>query len=939
MSDALDTAYVEILPDFRKFNRNTRENLNRVSKTIADRLGKAFEGVESSVEDMGETIAKTSTSASKKLSDDIKKSTDKVKTSIKGVERQSKTSFKGVEESSTTAADGVEESATRMERTAGRVFDRLRKRVDDLRTSMAGLGDRLFSIQGRFAGLGALLTVAFVAAVGVVDELGSLLTTLPALAAVAAAGFATLAAVTHGMSDAFAAAFGDADEFAEATEKLAPAARSVAQEFRALVPLIRQIGQEVQEAAFDQLDGQLTAVADNLAGPFRTGLTRAATALGALILGVTAFGQQSETARTVELAFLAVEAVFESMANTIQPLLEGLRILADEFLPRIADAAGPLGQVGQSFKEWAENAVATGEAVADVERALGFLATMGRIAARIGDLLGASFDAAAAAGVDLFRTIEDAIDAAVELAETPRGQAGLEQFFLAVDRIVAALLPIVGQLAVQLGRLADPIADLVEAISPGVKAALEGIADALVALVDSGGREFMEDLSDALVILSPNLGILGGALGSLLKAVSPLLEPVAALIAMLVNFAATIIELISPSIETLAAGIAAILLPVFTAWLMVAQEALPPLIDAFRRLAEASVPLIEQFGGLLLEAMEELMPSAIALTMLAVQGLIFLIDWWIENNEKVIQTLKDVYNWIKDNVVPVIRDELWPVIRDELIPALSDLQDEFKNLWDEIVNLWNEVLELVSVLTEDLDPELDVTRLAFVAVRGAVVLLRLWMSHLVDVIKVITRVLQPMIRMWATAVQGAKGLQRAIQTLRGSGVDLLGTIQGIINRGLRVVNVFNGIRQAAQNVANAIGNIPSLPDLGGLGGFFNFFANGGIVTGPTRAVVGEAGPEVIIPLTQPNRARQLVEESGLLNLISGSAMRAAPMASRSNAASSSGASITIERGAVNMVFNALPSDEAQANRMGQAAADGLMNTLAARNARMALRSA
>lgn len=45
------------------------------------------------------------------------------------------------------------------------------------------------------------------------------------------------------------------------------------------------------------------------------------------------------------------------------------------------------------------------------------------------------------------------------------------------------------------------------------------------------------------------------------------------------------------------------------------------------------------------------------------------------------------------------------------------------------------------------------------------------------------------------------------------------------------------------------------------------FANGGIVNSPVVGLVGEAGPEVIIPLTRPARARQLAEESGLADML------------------------------------------------------------------------
>ncbi|MGW0086561.1 hypothetical protein [Streptomyces sp. NPDC003393] len=45
-------------------------------------------------------------------------------------------------------------------------------------------------------------------------------------------------------------------------------------------------------------------------------------------------------------------------------------------------------------------------------------------------------------------------------------------------------------------------------------------------------------------------------------------------------------------------------------------------------------------------------------------------------------------------------------------------------------------------------------------------------------------------------------------------------------------------------------------------------ADGGIVTSPTLAVIGEGdGPEVVIPLTKPKRAKQLAEASGLLDLL------------------------------------------------------------------------
>jgi hypothetical protein len=47
-------------------------------------------------------------------------------------------------------------------------------------------------------------------------------------------------------------------------------------------------------------------------------------------------------------------------------------------------------------------------------------------------------------------------------------------------------------------------------------------------------------------------------------------------------------------------------------------------------------------------------------------------------------------------------------------------------------------------------------------------------------------------------------------------------------------------------------------------------ANGAIVTGPQFAMIGEAGPEAVIPLGRPRRAMKLMEQSGLADMARGS---------------------------------------------------------------------
>lgn len=71
------------------------------------------------------------------------------------------------------------------------------------------------------------------------------------------------------------------------------------------------------------------------------------------------------------------------------------------------------------------------------------------------------------------------------------------------------------------------------------------------------------------------------------------------------------------------------------------------------------------------------------------------------------------------------------------------------------------------------------------------------------------------------------------------------------------------LAQAAARAAALNGSIA-----GGKGTrIFSEYAEGGIVNGPQAAIIGEAGPEVVIPLTKPGRAAQLAQQSGLASML------------------------------------------------------------------------
>lgn len=895
-------AEVEIVADLSKFGRNLQRDLQKaVDKTKIDGSG-----------------------LGKGIGDGVKGGVDRASASLRGLAATGR-----------EALEETEETARRVGRRIGKEFQDAYKQI---RSVVSRLSNVLFTFRSRAILFGAAITIAVAGIVAATDELLGLLLPAPALIAGVSLAVATLKVSLLGMGEAFATAFEDAEKFEEAIEFLAPAAQNVAREFRALVPLFQSIRVDVQQAFWEQLESVLTKVALTLAGPVRTGMVQVSEAMGGVLVELARFLAQGETIRVLALVFEQTATAVDNIAAATVPFLEGMRTLVEIFAPQLDLMTQNLASAAEEFRDWAAAAQESGEALERFQQAAEFLGTLTSILGGAFRLIGAGIQASHDAGVDLFETIDDLINQAADLSETVEAQAGVREFFRSIDQLIRALLPVLGEAVVQIGRLATPLADVVEALAPGVRAALRGIADALIALVDSGGQEFAEALSDAFIILAPHLEVVGQLAGALLKAVSPLLEPLARLIGLILEFAAGLALLLVPLIEPLIQFLAAVLNPLLEVALQLAETALPPLAEAFGRLGEKAAEFVAALGEEVMNFIIETLPFQLEILRLVIEGLVWVLGQWEKYNDIVVESAKRLWSWIKENLVPVIQDALWPVIRDQLIPALQDLWDEFSELMGAVKDFWEEILELIRVIDEEFLPEIELSDLALAGLYAAIFLVRYWLVLLTGTIQLISKIIQPMIKFYNTAAAGAKSLSTSIKSLRARGVDLIGTIKSITDRGLRVVSVFKSMMSAAKNLASAISNIPSLPS-GLSGGLFNFFADGGIVTRATAAVIGEAGPEVVLPLTQPRRARELAAESGLLDvLMSGSSnLTGARAAGRSSGAAGTGAGgVVVQEGAVVIKFEGVP-DEPRARRVGQAAAEGLLNTLAARNVRLAVK--
>jgi tape measure domain-containing protein len=157
-----------------------------------------------------------------------------------------------------------------------------------------------------------------------------------------------------------------------------------------------------------------------------------------------------------------------------------------------------------------------------------------------------------------------------------------------------------------------------------------------------------------------------------------------------------------------------------------------------------------------------------------------------------------------------------------------------------------------------------------------------------------------------------------------------------------VASVISTIADVARAAADAVGglidtlsNLPGAGVLGNIAGFLGgVFAEGGIVKKPMLAVVGEAGPEVILPLRDRQRSLDLLAQSGLLGSSDGGARFGTSV-------TTTGTSSGVTIGAVNLTVTfagVVPTDQ-QARRAGQQAWLGVEETIRKRRVRTEARLA
>lgn len=672
-----------------------------------------------------------------------------------------------------------------------------------------GLASAMSAITALF--LPSLIALGVEAAAALAPAAVALSATIPAAVFSLIGTMAVLKMATSGVGDALKTAFdpAKAQQFNEAMKKLAPAARSFVLEIKSLRPAFHQLQQDVQQVFFKQLNGALTFATRNLLPTLHTGLTGISKDLGRMANAfLRAFGSRQQD----------IASIFIAAHEAIKPFIPALANVASAFIT-IAAVAGPLfaslsaGFAGllTRFSVFISNVADSGALAQFFDDALVVLQQVGGLLGSVFDLVTSIIAALQADGAQALGFLTTVISQLAAFFSSVEGKEALANIFLLLNTalstlstILTPLLPIVAQFA---GELAGTLAQALEVITP-----------------------YLEKAADWL-----------GKHPDLLKAAAAAwLVYKAALIQVAIYEA--IVDALSPVgwIVLAIAAIAAGAYLIYKNWGAVTRalsSAWGAISDFFKGIWNWITGVGAAIGNwftVTLPGFFSALPGRIWAALSALPGIIggaFLSALNLAG--QVIGT------WIGLQLALFIKLPGW------IWQALVGIGHLFADLWHLALDAGERVLRA----------GIDAVVFIFTVLPGRIAA---FANRLPGIIGGAFRSAWD----WAKREvrEGADAVVNFVSRLPGRISGFMRNVGHDILSGLKsgINSVISGFNSGINRVGSAIHiGLPNIPLL----------ATGGLINSPTLAVVGEAGPEAVVPMSDPARAAAVAKSTGLLDIL------------------------------------------------------------------------
>jgi len=639
----------------------------------------------------------------------------------------------------------------------------------------------------------------------------ALAATLPAAIGTAIAAGVTLKLAFSGVGAALKTAFdpAKAEQFNAAMKKLSPSARQFVTEIKNLHPAFHQLQQDIQQVFFNQLEGTLTRVSRSLLPTLHKGLRSLSIDLGKMADGfLSAFG-----GRQADIA-----SIFLAAHEAIKPFIPALAAVAGAFVtlgaaagPLFANLSGGFAHLLLLFSQFTQQAADSGALDQFFNDALVVLQQFGGLLHNVFDLVTSIITALQADGAQALGFLSQLVGQLAEFFATAQGKEMLADLFLLLNTALSSMAQILTPLLPAIGQLVSTLAG--------------GLTSALVAITPY--------LVDIAKILAAHPDLLAAAAAAWMAYRT-------ALVAVAIYEA--IVDALNPVgwIVLAIAAIAAGAYLIYKNW------------DAVNRALKSAGGAIKDF---------------------------FVGIWnWI------VSVGKDIGNWFSvtlPNFFLSIPGKIWAALQS-LPGLLSQAFLTALNLAGQVIGTWVGLqlaffMKFPGWIWDALKGIghlfVDLWHLALSAGKAALdlgVAAVMWVftqlpTKIYNFVNRLPGIIGGAFRSaWAWAkrevANGADAVVGFVQNLprrisgfmRNVGHDILSGLKSGIN------SVISGFNSGIDRVANMVHiGLPHIPLL----------ASGGLINAPTLAVVGEAGPEAVIPLSDPAKAAAAAKKTGLLDIL------------------------------------------------------------------------
>jgi phage-related protein len=613
----------------------------------------------------------------------------------------------------------------------------------------------------------------------------------------------------RGVGDAVKAAFsGDSAKLAEAMKNLAPAARAFVLELKSVQPILKDFQQSVQQGFFVLFRGTVKELVTQLLPQLKGQVTGIASQLGAAGKASADVLVDPQNIALIVESLASFRRVLADVLTSFPNFVQAFLTLAKAATPFAEILGGQLAKGINQFAEAVAKANASGSLSKMFETGLAVLSDLGGLLGDVFSIIKSIFTAVSASGAGLFTTLSAITNALAAFLASAEGQGALSALLDLLHTLGQALVGVGGPLL-------KVLAAAVKVLSGALGPALDRVLPVLVQLA--------ERLADVLI--------------PVIEALAPALAAIAEQLALgLVDVLSALVELLGDPAVVQGLVLVAEAISVIIPLLAPLIRLLIDLVNWFVFLPEVAKKVGTALGTLVgekIKAFLEFLPKVVA--------------FFRELPDRLRQLVVDGFNFILEDIGRVIG----LVIAEVLL-----LPQQIGIAFDKIVAFAFALPgRMVAALVQVKDFLVGAFRDGVAQARGFVE------QGFNAVVAFLFSLPSKIAQLGPRMLSAARDLGHKI----GDGLAQIGNFASDI--GHKIVNaiksginfIIDGINRGIAQIDDKIPiGLPRLPR----------FEKGGIVDSPTLAVLGERGKrEVVLPLTDPQRAQQLALQSGLFSVL------------------------------------------------------------------------